>query len=541
MGNRFVIWPVAAAWAVFAALALWLTRGAVSLDTDSALRLVQVRDLLAGQGWFDTVQHRLNTPDGLAMHWSRLVDGPLALLALVSEGFALTAWPLLWLGCVLLLLARIAFVLGGRAAAITVLLLALLCTEIYGGFSPGNIDHHGMQLALMLAALLGLVEQRPVLAAAAVTLSLGVGLESLPYALVAIAAAAVWLKDDAARARIFGLALAGMAPVLLLAVSAYRATPVCDSYSLLHAVLLTMGGCGIAGISQMRRHKLAAFAALAAVLLGLAALMNPVCFAGPYAGMDDRIRMIFLARINEARPVWEFLSFAPSQTIGGYVYAVFALVLCAFAPPGRARNCVIAFAATALLVATFQIRGVNFAILFALPGLAAALTRLALPRNIVWLAAAILLGNSGAFTLAGVLLEGSDKVQNRVTAFHRQEACGGREAMALLQGRPAGRVAGFVDQGPAILAYTNHAAIAGPYHRNQAGILDTYDIFTGTDAPAILKRRGIDYVMTCRAAPDWKFYRQRGGLVAQLAAGRVPDWLTPAGKTGDVELYRVTR
>ncbi|MES2472608.1 MAG: hypothetical protein V4601_07185, partial [Pseudomonadota bacterium] len=497
MGNRFVIWPVAAAWAVFAALALWLTRGAVSLDTDSALRLVQVRDLLAGQGWFDTVQHRLNTPDGLAMHWSRLVDGPLALLALVSEGFALTAWPLLWLGCVLLLLARIAFVLGGRAAAITVLLLALLCSEIYGGFSPGNIDHHGMQLALMLAALLGLVEQRPVLAAAAVTLSLGVGLESLPYALVAIAAAAVWLKDDAARARIFGLALAGMAPVLLLAVSAYRATPVCDSYSLLHAVLLTMGGCGIAGISQMRRHKLAAFAALAAVLLGLAALMNPVCFAGPYAGMDDRIRMIFLARINEARPVWEFLSFAPSQTIGGYVYAVFALVLCAFAPPGRARNCVIAFAATALLVATFQIRGVNFAILFALPGLAAALTRLALPRNIVWLAAAILLGNSGAFTLAGVLLEGSDKVQNRVTAFHRQEACGGREAMALLQGRPAGRVAGFVDQGPAILAYTNHAAIAGPYHRNQAGILDTYDIFTGTDAPAILKRRGIDYVMTC--------------------------------------------
>jgi hypothetical protein len=27
-----------------------------------------VRDLLAGQGWFHTTQHRMNTPDGLSMH-----------------------------------------------------------------------------------------------------------------------------------------------------------------------------------------------------------------------------------------------------------------------------------------------------------------------------------------------------------------------------------------------------------------------------------------------------------------------------------------
>lgn len=541
MGNRSQIGLVAAAWAAFVLCALWLTRGGLTLDTDSAMRLVQVRDLLAGQGWFDTVQHRMNAPYGLGMHWSRLVDGPLAGLALVSERFALTAWPLLWFGCVLLLLARLAFALGGRAAMITVLLLALLCTETYGAFSPGNIDHHGLQLALMLAALLGLVEQRHVLSAAAVTLGLGVGLESLPYGLAATAAAALWLRDDNRRAWIFGLALAGMALVLLVAVSAYRTAPVCDSYSLFHAVLLVAGGAGIAAISRMTRHRLAVFAALAAVLLALAALLNPVCFAGPYGGMDARMRLLFLARINEARPVWEFFQLAPSQTIGGYLYGVFALAMCAFAPRGRARNCVVAFAAIALLVATFQIRGVSFAILFALPGLAAALTRALLPRSIVWLAAGILLGSSGAFTLAGVMLEGPEHVERRVTAFHRQEACGSPAAMTLLNALPPGRVAGFVDQGPAILAYTKDSAIAGPYHRNQAGILDTYDIFTGQNAAAILQRRGIDYLMTCRAAPDWEFYRARGGLVAQLAAGRVPAWLIPAGKHGDVEVYRIPR
>jgi hypothetical protein len=96
-----------------------------------------------------------------------------------------------------------------------------------------------------------------------------------------------------------------------------------------------------------------------------------------------------------------------------------------------------------------------------------------------------------------------------------------------------------VDQGPAILAYTGDAVIAGPYHRDAAGILDSYAIFTGARPRAILQRRGIDYLMTCRAAPDWEFYRARGGLIAGLAAGQVPDWLTPAGKSGDVEVYRI--
>src|SRR5438874_10481345 len=100
MGNRAQIAWVAAAWAVFTIGTLWLTRSGASLDTDSAMRLVQVRDLLHGQNWFDIVQHRMNAPYGLAMHWSRLVDAPLALLMLVSERFALTVWPLLLFGAV---------------------------------------------------------------------------------------------------------------------------------------------------------------------------------------------------------------------------------------------------------------------------------------------------------------------------------------------------------------------------------------------------------------------------------------------------------
>ena len=94
------------------------------------------------------------------------------------------------------------------------------------------------------------------------------------------------------------------------------------------------------------------------------------------------------------------------------------------------------------------------------------------------------------------------------------------------------------------LVETNHDWIV-----ERTGIHERHWVEPGTPSSELavhaiddcLKRRGIDYVMTCRAAPDWDFYRQRGGLVAQFAAGQVPGWLTPLGKSGDVELYRFNR
>ena len=535
------LWLVAAFWLAFAVPAIWMARGGIALDTDGAMRLAQVRDLLHGQNWFDTSQWRMNTPFGLPMHWSRLVDAPIAALILFSgsETFALTVWPLFLLFAVLAALARLAAKLGGSGAIIAVLVLALLGAELYDLFAPGNIDHHNVQLAAMLWTLVGLSEQRPRLAAAGIALGLGVGIESLPYCVMGIAAASLWLGNDPRRAREFGIALAAGALILLFAstAAAYRFAPVCDTYSLFYAALLAAGGIGLAAISHLPRHRLVGLLVLGAGLLALAALLNPACFAGPYAGMDGRMKLIFLARVNEAKSALSFATFAPSEFVRGYGYGVFALLACFFAPRGRTRTLVIALAGTALLVSSFEIRAVPFAILFALPGLAAALSRLK-PMPLAW---ALLLGSDIAFAILGGLIEGLPRQSARIAAFERQVGCGGRAAMAPLMHLPQGRVAGFVDQGPAILVYTNDATIAGPYHRDSSGILDIYAIFTGTNPRGMLGRRGIDYVMTCSAAPDWDFYRARDGLVAQLAAHRIPYWLVPAGTAGDVSVYRVRK
>ena len=48
------------------------------IDTDDNMRLMQVRGLLHGQGWYDLRQYRLDPPVGANIHWSRLVDLPIA-------------------------------------------------------------------------------------------------------------------------------------------------------------------------------------------------------------------------------------------------------------------------------------------------------------------------------------------------------------------------------------------------------------------------------------------------------------------------------
>ena len=70
----FCAWAIATKWSDIR----WFNLG----DTDDNMRMMQVRGLLHGQGWFDLRQSRMNPPFGANIHWSRLVDLPIAGLIL---------------------------------------------------------------------------------------------------------------------------------------------------------------------------------------------------------------------------------------------------------------------------------------------------------------------------------------------------------------------------------------------------------------------------------------------------------------------------
>src|SRR5207253_2636580 len=76
-----VFWLLSCAWFIYSQ---WRAIHGFGLgDTDDNMRMMQVRGLLHGQGWFDLRQYHLNAPFGANIHWSRLVDLPIAGLILL--------------------------------------------------------------------------------------------------------------------------------------------------------------------------------------------------------------------------------------------------------------------------------------------------------------------------------------------------------------------------------------------------------------------------------------------------------------------------
>jgi hypothetical protein len=122
-------------------------------------------------------------------------------------------------------------------------------------------------------------------------------------------------------------------------------------------------------------------------------------------------------------------------------------------------------------------------------------------------------------------------------------ACFRHEAFAALAALPPARVLSPPNLGPPILAWTPHDALAGPYHRGEAGLRAAFAAFDGgpDTAERIARERGLGLVAFCAADPaEVASARARpGSLSAALLAGRIPAWLERLPGPEPVRLYRV--
>lgn len=583
-------WMVLLTWFCLAALLILkavASPGGLVLSTDDAMRLVQVRDLLHGQSWFDPTQHRMNAPYGLPMHWSRLVDACIAGLILflrlftdpkTAEAWAVLVWPLLPLLPVMFALSHMGAQFVGRVGALFGLALGASCVAAMTPFKPGNIDHHNVQLALGLSCVAFLIDLdrsrwAAGLAAIMAALSLAVGLETLPYIVVVIIALAVWWIVDprlSSNLRIFGVAFATANGILLLTATAspYRFSTTCDTFSGFYAalgVLTGVGGAALAyatGLNTPSRRAIGA-GALALLVFLSAALMGPSCLHGPYVAVDPRLGPIWLAGVAENQSPFRMGLIAPGDFVGGYAYCVLAAiasVTAVFLVDACRRPAMMLLCAVALMafaVATTQMRGIAFALLFGTPGVVVvatnALTRIRVSKAMSAVAtfAAVLVASDASYAVVGEQIQKALPKKKQYAAVQQSwmAACMAPKDYTELAGLPRGRVAAFVDLGPAILAYTHHSALAGPYHRNSAGILDSYAILAGsaTEQRAVLKLRGVDYVVLCEPAPDtqeWGARARPDSLLKVYAAGGSELWLQPLvshPKHGQLKILRVQR
>ncbi|HZV58401.1 MAG TPA: hypothetical protein VFF89_12085, partial [Sphingobium sp.] len=208
-GAREWRWLTVLAWLILAGVYLsrysaaihWFSLG----DTDDNMRYLQVRDWLDGQSWWDLSQHRMNPPEGANIHWSRLVDLPIAGLMLLfrlfmdpgaADRLAVGVAPLLPLLPLMLALAFLARRLAPAAAGnpggdgaghgwLAAILLPMGAQIGFGMYMPLRIDHHGWQLALTAMTLAGLVDRKwvrgGIVAGVSSALSVAIGMEMMVY------------------------------------------------------------------------------------------------------------------------------------------------------------------------------------------------------------------------------------------------------------------------------------------------------------------------------------------------------------------------
>jgi hypothetical protein len=577
-------WWVLLFWLAASALLLytrWAQINAFALaDTDDNLRIMQVRDLIAGQDWYDLRQHRLNLPAGADIHWSRLVDLPIAGIKLalapliggpLAEKAAVAIAPLLPMAVAMAAVAATARRLiapGAFALAIAILLCG---HSARNQWAPLRIDHHGWQLALIAISVAALVDPKRArggaMLGAATALSLVIGLEMLLYlALAGGILVLMWVRDPAEGRRLatYGASLAGgsAAGFLLFASYANRA-PVCDALSPVWLSAAVAGGAIAVALALLSPRTWPLRLGLAAIggaaLAAGFALAWPHCLTGRLEGASPELVQLWLGNVREARPIYMHgyqtvigIGALPVAGLVGYAAMLWR--------HRRDESKLVAWSATAapaMLAAAlllWQSRAGPAAQLLAVPG-AAALAWVAIGR--IFASRFLLvrvLGTVFAFLLVSGIL-----AQQALTLFpppprpgmkavnKANNLCPTLWALKPVAQVPRGQVLTFVDLGPRLITVTHHDAVIGPYHRNGQAIIDVMRAFRGSaeNALSTIQRRRIDYVLICPGLSESTIYasQAKGGFYMQLVRGKVPAWLQPVKLPANspYRMWRVVR
>jgi hypothetical protein len=546
-------------------------------DTDDNMRLAQVRALIDGQGWFDLRQYKLNPPIGADIHWSRLVDLPMAAIMLIVDPLfgrgvgnraAIALAPMIPLALALFSVAVTARRLVAPASFAFAIVMLLASSSTMNMMMPTRIDHHGWQLALIAATIAGLTDPRKHRGGAIVGIStaasLVIGLEMLPYLAIAGAAVAlrwIWDAHEAPRLRAYAATLGGGTAVGFLAfASIANRAPRCDALSPVWLSVMVLAGALLLILSFVRverRITRFAVAALAAgLIMGAIAMFWPHCLGRP-EGISPELERLWFKNIREVKPLYtQKLAILISTMFLPIVGAIGAAreVRRAATPAKLGAWVTVAFLSVSSIALTFwQTRAGPAAQLLAIPGATAlawaiipALSRSSsiLVRTGGVVAAFLAVSGLGAQILVSQLpIDVPTPQLRKINAANA--ACVAMSQLSPVARRPSTTIFTHVDLAPRLIAVTHHKAIAGPYHRNGDAIIDVHHFFGGSAdrARAIARKYGATHLLVCPDMSETTIYRTRDktGFYVQLMKGQVPAWLEPVSlpKGSPLRLWRI--
>jgi len=549
-------------------------------DTDDAVRLVSVRELLAGAPWFDTTLPRIGAPEPLVSHWSRLIDAPLAALIgaltplLGAESAELATrviWPGVLLFALLLIVAREAERLAGPGvgawAAAFAIVLAVTSVMAFVQFRPGRVDHHNAQILCAVAGLLLLVRswEEPRagwMAGAQLGLGLAIGYEAIALVAAALglaaAAALLWPRHGSGIANAAAAATAALLAALVLTVPPTRWLAIhCDALSLNLPVLAAGCTAGLWAALRFGRSVPARFAiaglGAAAGALAYAAL-EPACLAGPFGQVSPAVKATWLVTVSESKSIFWLASLHPAPALGAMAFML-AGAAAQLALWHERRDAGTGLAAVVVVLAAvlgcWQLKLLPYACWLAVPPIAVLAAGLAgtvsISAPLLRIAAVVLMSQATFDAAFGVLLSPFRSVSataGSVEATDLRQPCYRSANVRRLAALPPGLVAGEINLGPYVVALTPHRVVAAPYHRLQTSIPAIYAILGGAPADALprLRALGVDYVALC-AEPAAAGAAAPQSLRARLLDGQRVDGLEELalGGSAAIRVWKVAR
>lgn len=566
---------------------------------DGYLRVIRVTQLYETWDWYDNLIVRNNAPYGSELHWTRPFDLLLLAGALVLQPFVgfeqgLYLWSI-WVGPALFVV-----LMCGLVWAVTPLysdflrrLILLLFVFFQPAFAtlarPGRPDHHTL-IILLSVIIIGLVfrlvlDPRRSRHGLVLGLALGFGIWLTTEMFLVVGPvlgvlAFLWLyRGDAFAQRnfemAFGFALMS-AVAVLLEVPLDRFFEVAyDKISVVHlaVALLALGFWSVVvglergrgeGFGFMARATVGAVGGVAT--LGILYAIYPEFFSVPKFYTHPLVGQMYMERISELQSLWpssqhlfaRFVSYmGPAFLLVPFL--IYALSVSERHDEGRWNAWFYVTACLFLYIplAVNSFRLLPYPAIFLAVAMPEFLGRVVdaterlspLVFRVVFRAVVIAGCIVGPIVLRSNLQERSAAEEEQI---RDARGCSVGGVIRTLNTHPAFSsepqiIVSNPDYGPRILYFTDHAIVGSPYHRNEAGMLDSLLVIlaeNADDVREIIDRRGIDAILVCEI--DLEIFRAEGNepqFFDRLWNDDHPEWLAPIDLGPDAasnyKLYRV--
>ena len=486
--------------------------GSTVQDIDDIARRLQIADLLRDGEWHDLTWPFLAMPEPYVSPWSRLVDLPYVLVTWLFQpalgqdaAFEIARFvvPLLWLIAYAWLAVRlIREILGEQPSLPQIGAAAVASLFAVIEFMPNRVDHHNVQIVLLLALCLGIVSKHRfagILVGVASVLSIAVGLECAPYIALALAGVAIHAALAPNSTMVARLSLTGWSllaftlPAGLLLTGGALFQTQCDALSAPWASALIAAGVVAAGApiiwKRLGLHsptaRLGVLVAGALVVLGVLWTAFPECHAGPYTMINETAHTYWISNvIQEKGPAG---AFARGENLLVLIFMVLlALTLGAWMNPKTYRSPVLILlliATLGTLLTAWQMRNFKFP---------AALLPLFLPLFIERVrenggarrAIAVLLPPALLLASFALLIKPTGRALTLID-YMEGDAC--RDAdLSSLETLPASRIMAPLGLSLTLAEYISdtgspHKIAAMPFHRASPGIERVFQTFALTN------------------------------------------------------------